>query len=349
VFLPVVPASISPNSVPAPILTARDLTVRPGATTGLDRVSFRVPEGVTLAIVGPNGAGKSTLLRVLLHRVPYSDRVGWDGPVRIGYVPQKLVDTDIPPSVEELFPTKGPADYASAPRTVGLAREALSHMTLPGLAAALPKWFIERSTRPVVDAVVGVLFVLALAIGVLLMPDPDLLEALFGNVSQVGVVATLVWIALAIEVVVLTRLIYRSMILAMISGDLAASAGLRMELVSLLCLVLVRPVVAVGVHVVGTLRVGTLVIVPAAAAKTLGTKLTRYATLSSAFGIASALGGTLITPGTGVPAGPLVVVLGVAVFAVASTFAHARERRARALRPGNPRGGRRGAEGSLPP
>ena len=31
----------------------------------LDRVSFQVPEGATLAVFGPNGAGKSTLLKVL--------------------------------------------------------------------------------------------------------------------------------------------------------------------------------------------------------------------------------------------------------------------------------------------
>ena len=31
----------------------------------LDDASFKIPDGVTAAIVGPNGAGKTTLLRML--------------------------------------------------------------------------------------------------------------------------------------------------------------------------------------------------------------------------------------------------------------------------------------------
>jgi heme exporter protein A len=41
------------------------LTRRYGERVALDRVSFSVPEGKTLAVFGPNGAGKTTLLKVL--------------------------------------------------------------------------------------------------------------------------------------------------------------------------------------------------------------------------------------------------------------------------------------------
>ncbi len=233
-------------------------------------------------------------------------------------------------------------------RRMALVGDALSHVALPGLAvglllgfdpflgafafvltAAFLTWFIERSAHLAVDAIIGVLFVLALAVGVLLTPNPDLLEALFGNVSQVGLLATLATIVLATGVVLVTRLIYRSMILSVISEDLAASAGVRVELVSLVYLVLVSTVVAVGVQVVGTLLVGALVIVPAAAAKTLGTNLTPYATLSALFGVASAVGGTLLSFAWGVTAGPLVVVLGVVLFVASWGFAAAGRRRAR--------------------
>ncbi len=233
-------------------------------------------------------------------------------------------------------------------RRMALVGDALSHVALPGLAvgllfgfnpfvgafafvlvAAFLTWFIERSTHLAIDAVVGVLFVLALAVGVLLTPNPDLLEALFGNLAQVGPLATIVSVALAGAVVALTRFIYRPMILSVISEDLAVSAGVRVEWVSLLYLVLVSSVVAVGVQVVGTLLVGALVIVPAAAAKTLGTDLTLYATLSAVFGVATALGGTGLSSVLGIAAGPLVVVLGVAVFVASWSIAAVRRRRHR--------------------
>ncbi len=104
----------------SPLLNVTGLTVQVGHTTILDNVSFTVPRGITLAIVGPNGAGKSTLLRVLLGRIPYAGRVEWNGPARIGYVPQKLVDTDIPLSVRELLSLRGPGNYEACLAMVGL-------------------------------------------------------------------------------------------------------------------------------------------------------------------------------------------------------------------------------------
>ncbi len=123
----------------APILTVSDLSVQIGRSSVLDHVSFRVPRGITLAIVGPNGGGKTTLLRVLLGRLPHSGRVEWSGAVRVGYVPQKLVDTDIPLAVHELLSLRGPGDYAAALALVGLGPE-----TLPRQIGTLSGGEIQR-------------------------------------------------------------------------------------------------------------------------------------------------------------------------------------------------------------
>ena len=40
----------------------RDLTVRYGTVTALDKVNIKVPAGTVVGLVGPNGAGKSTLV-----------------------------------------------------------------------------------------------------------------------------------------------------------------------------------------------------------------------------------------------------------------------------------------------
>ena len=48
-----------------PLLEARELTKRYGATIALDNVSFEVDEGIT-GLLGPNGAGKSTAMKSFL-------------------------------------------------------------------------------------------------------------------------------------------------------------------------------------------------------------------------------------------------------------------------------------------
>jgi iron complex transport system ATP-binding protein len=52
------------------VIVGRDVSVRLGDRTVLDRVSITVADGEWVSVVGPNGAGKSTLLRALAGLVP---------------------------------------------------------------------------------------------------------------------------------------------------------------------------------------------------------------------------------------------------------------------------------------
>ena len=61
------------------MLEVRGLTVRYGAFTIVDGLSFHVREGEWLMIVGPNGAGKSTVLGAVTQAVPYTGIVLLDG------------------------------------------------------------------------------------------------------------------------------------------------------------------------------------------------------------------------------------------------------------------------------
>ena len=63
------------------MLSVADLVVEYAgeARRALDRVSFDVPDGATLAIVGPSGAGKTTLLRAIAGLLPVHG-----GDVRLG-------------------------------------------------------------------------------------------------------------------------------------------------------------------------------------------------------------------------------------------------------------------------
>jgi iron complex transport system ATP-binding protein len=60
-------------------LTVADLSVRYGAVTVVDEISFDVPRGSLTVMVGPNGSGKTSCLRGILGLADSSGRATWDG------------------------------------------------------------------------------------------------------------------------------------------------------------------------------------------------------------------------------------------------------------------------------
>ena len=63
------------------LLAARDVTVRLGGATIVERASLALRGGEFVVLVGPNGAGKTTLIRALLGLVPA------DGAIALGGTP----------------------------------------------------------------------------------------------------------------------------------------------------------------------------------------------------------------------------------------------------------------------
>jgi len=219
---------------------------------------------------------------------------------------------------------------------MALVGDALSHVALPGLAlgillnfnpflgafaflfaSAVIIWHLGRITKLYYETIVAALFTLALAIGILIIPEPDLLEALFGDITNVGLTDTVAATIISIAAMALTKIIYRKIVLATISEELASSTGINVARINLLYLLLVSLTVAVGIRIVGTLLVGFLVVVPAATAKNLSSNLHRYSLLSSIFGAISSSSGILLSGSLALPAGPVIVLSGVTIFLTA--------------------------------
>ena len=231
-------------------------------------------------------------------------------------------------------------------RHMALVGDALSHVALPGLAlgilfnfnpflgafailvlAAVATWYLQRSSSLSLEAIVGVLFVLALAVGILITPEVDLLEALFGDVSKVTLTDALLVAPVSVLVVLATKAIYNRLALSMISRELAISSGVKADRIDLVYLLLVSAVVAIGIKEVGTLLVGAVVIVPATAARNISSTLHRYWMTSSVFGLVSAVSGVVLSGYVNLPAGPLVVIVGVGIFLICLLVSKASSRR----------------------
>jgi len=220
-------------------------------------------------------------------------------------------------------------------KRMALVGDALGHVALPGMGLALLLgldvslgafvflllgifliWLLEIKTSLPTEALVGVIFVASLAAGFLIVPEPELLEALFGDISKVSLGMAAASAALSVVIFLVIGRIYPKMILSGISSDLAKSEGINVKGYNFVYLLLIALMVALGVKIVGSLLVGALVIIPAATARNLSKTLKGYYVGSIIFGVLSCFLGSLLFKFTGLPAGPIIILTSTLFFIV---------------------------------
>lgn len=220
-------------------------------------------------------------------------------------------------------------------KRMSLVGDALSHVALPGMAIALTFsinpmlgalvaltiavfgiWYLGEKTEIYSEALVGVFFTASLAIGILVTPEPELLEALFGNLETINLFDGVVTILAAVIIFVVAKNISNRLLLGVVSEDLAKSIGIKVSKINLIYLLLVGLVVALGVKFVGTLLTGALVIVPAAAAKNLARSIGNFQLFASLIGLFSVVIGIFIANFLGISSGPSVVLVSIAFFII---------------------------------
>lgn len=220
-------------------------------------------------------------------------------------------------------------------KRMSLVGDALSHVALPGMAIAIALnispmlggfialilatvgvWYLEETSKIYPEALFGVFFTAALAIGILITPEPDLLEALFGSIEKIKTTEAVIAIALSLIMILLTQLISKRLMLTIISEDLAKSVKIPTKIINLVYLLLVGAIVGLGVRFVGSLLMGALVIIPAASAKNVSKSLNSFSLLSTFLGMVSGIAGIMIAQSLHIISGPIVVLVSVTIFII---------------------------------
>lgn len=224
-------------------------------------------------------------------------------------------------------------------KRMSLVGDALSHVALPGIAIALSLginpmlgafvtlliatigiWYLAEHSEVYPEALVGVFFTASLSIGLLLTPEPELLEALFGNIDKIGLADGLAAVIGAIIIFAATLAISRNLILGVVSEELAKSQKIDIRKINLIYLLLVALVVALGVKFLGTILTGAMVIIPAVTAKNFAKSIAQFQRLAVISGIFSAVLGIFIAKYFAVPSGPVVVLSAVGLFILSYFF-----------------------------
>jgi zinc transport system permease protein len=200
------------------------------------------------------------------------------------------------------------------PVVLGVAATALA-MALTVSAAA------GRSHA--VDTLLGVAAHGALAVGMVALSflsgvRVDLLGYLFGDILAVGRGDLAVIWGGAGLVLGLVAWRWRPLLLATLSEDLAAAAGVDPRRERLILTLALALLVAVALKVVGALLVTAMLIVPAAAARSFARTPEAMAVAAVGLGAVAAVAGLAASARLDTPAGPSIVVAAVVLLLVAS-------------------------------
>jgi zinc transport system permease protein len=218
-------------------------------------------------------------------------------------------------------------------RRMGLAADPMSHIALPGIGIALMLggnpflgalimllagaaliWAIGRRTAIATEAVLGVTFSVALAIGGAITKGEELIDALFGSAGALSPWEFALGAAVPIAIVLFVIRFRNQLIISMISPEIALTSRINVSRVDLYFLLAFALTIGMGLRYLGVLLMGSLLIIPPAIARRFARNLNNMFTISIAAAIVSTAGGTCIGMLTGHQSGPLIVMIAGGLF-----------------------------------
>lgn len=211
---------------------------------------------------------------------------------------------------------------------LGVALALISHINITvavfivTLLIAVILLLLEQRPSLSSDSLLGVLSHSSLAVSLVIlsfMPSvrQDLTAYLFGDALSVSKLdLALIWGG-GIAVLITLRFLWRSLLAATISNDLAAAEGLRPERAKVIFMLLLAVVIAIVMKIVGILLITALLIIPAATARRFAKTPEGMALLSALIGVLAVITGLYSSLFYNTPSGPSVVV-GAFIFFIIS-------------------------------
>jgi len=218
--------------------------------------------------------------------------------------------------------------------------DALAHASFGGVAAAfvlggsiylgaaiaailtsLGIVFVSRRAGLRLDTAIGVLFVGAFALGILIVSRQegyivDLFSFVFGNVLGVGQSDLLLIAAVGAAVLVLVAVFYKELLFTAYDPAMAAAAGLPVAAMQYGLLALIALTIVIALKAVGIVLVVAMLVTPAATAQLLVRRLHLIMAVGAGIGIVSSLVGLYVSYHADVAASAAVVLTATVLFLV---------------------------------
>jgi len=186
---------------------------------------------------------------------------------------------------------------------------------------ALGMFWVGRDRRLGEDAVIGVFFSAAMALGLVLLStrhgfQQDLFAYLFGSVLAISgaELAGLCVLSLVLGAIVVA--VFRELLFIAFDEEVARAYGRPVDAINALLLVILAIAVVAGIRVVGVLLIEALLVVPAATAALWTLDFRRQVAISMGLGAGSGVLGLVASYSFNITAGGSIVMVAVTFFSL---------------------------------
>ncbi len=218
------------------------------------------------------------------------------------------------------------ASFAGVAAAFALGISIYAGAIVAGVVTALGIAFISQRGRLHFDAAIGVLFVGAFALGIVIVSrqenyTADLFSFVFGNVLGVGWDDLLLMAVTGALVVALVGMFYKELLLTAYDPTVAAATGIPTGLMEYGLLALIALSTVVALQAVGIVLVIAMLVTPAATASLLVRRLHLIMLVGAVLALASAVIGLYVSYYAEVASGATIVLVATALFAIALLLA----------------------------
>jgi manganese/iron transport system permease protein len=198
--------------------------------------------------------------------------------------------------------------------------------TVAGVITAVLVAIFSQNRRLKEDAVIGVFFVTAFALGIVIISRApgyagSLQQFLFGSITGIPDRDIFVVAGTGLLVLGVLLLLHKELVTVSLDRETARSMGLKVFWLDLVLYVLVTLAIVISVQTIGNILVLALLITPAATARLLTDRLGVMMALAPAIGALSALVGLYVSWSWDYPTGGTIVLVSTAFFLAAWCFA----------------------------
>ena len=204
---------------------------------------------------------------------------------------------------------------------LGIAFDSENPLIMIGTCScvALLLMFLQRDRRFSSDTLLGILAHSALSVGMIVisMMDhfrTDMMYYLVGDILAISMMNIYTIAGVAAITGIVLFLIWRELLSLTVHEDLAHVEGIKVNRIKIAYMLLIAFLVAVALKVIGALLITALMIIPAAAARTISKTPLQMIFFASMGGILSVISGIWVSSNWDVPTGPGIVLCATILF-----------------------------------